>query len=191
MKTKILIASFAFVFFSCKDTKDKTPSDKELTTPVTNTEVEEVTNPNFNVEITAYASKKDDFALYFTEDNTVNFVPENAIWSGIKGKTADAKVYFEIKEERLPTHIRLDFGLNKEQDSVVIQNIKLNYLKESFEIKGADFFQYFNEVPEFKTNINATNGTLTLYKNGTEYKTPFFYPKDTLVKKLEEITIMQ
>lgn len=177
MKTKILIALVAITIVSCKtENKEQDAENKEVN--------EEVVNPNFNVELTATAAKKDDFALYFTEDNTINFTAENALWCGIEPLKENATVYFEIPEERLPSHIRLDFGLNKAQDSVVLKNVEFNYLKNTFEIKGSEFFKYFNQDEQFKTKIDDVNGTVTFYKSGSEYKTPYYYPNDSLVKKI-------
>lgn len=150
--------------------------------------VKESINPNFNVEVDAYVAKKDGFGLYFSEDNTVNFTPENVVWCDIEPQTQAAKAYFEIPEERLPTHIRLDFGFNKEQDSVVIKNIKLNYLKNSFEIKGSEFLNYFLKNDQIKTKIDSVNNTFIIYREGIEYKTPFYYPNENLVVKLRELT---
>lgn len=182
MKTKFLVVILVFSLLSCKKEKENKIEQQEAAV------IEEVVNPNFNLEITAIASKKDDFAVYFTEDNTINFSGEDAVWAGIE-PTKESIIHFEIPDERIPSHIRLDFGLNKEQDSVVVKNIKVNYLKSSFEFKGSEMFQYFNQNEEFKTEVNTSNGTLTIYKDGSEYKTPFFYPNDNLVNKIKELLI--
>jgi len=179
MKNIFLAVITLLLFVSCKEDPKKQETEEVA--------VEEQINPNFIVEVFAYASQKDDFALYFTEDNTIEFKPEQAIWCGIEAAKAGQRVYFEVPEERLPTHLRLDFGLNKAQDSVIIEKIKLNYLKNSFEFKGSEFFKYFNQEASFKTRIDDKNGSLVLYKNGNEYKTPFFYPNDSLVKQVKTL----
>ncbi|MES2545370.1 MAG: hypothetical protein V4548_10825 [Bacteroidota bacterium] len=143
---------------------------------------------NFNIQIVATAAKKDDFALYFTEDNTINFTAENTAWRGIKGGNIEDTVNFELTQDRMPSNIRLDFGLNKEQDSVTIKSVKVNFYQNSFEFKGSDFFTYFNKDENFKYKIDAKNGTLTLYKKNGEYKTPFFYPTQLNNDKVKEIT---
>jgi len=50
---------------------------------------------SFNLEIDAVASKKDNFAMYFTEDGTNNFTQDNAVWRDIKGGHLTEK-YFSI-----------------------------------------------------------------------------------------------
>jgi hypothetical protein len=180
MKSSLLVVLSFFVLISCKNEKAETSSSEKVGN--------EVSHPNFTIEIIASAAQKDDFALYFTEDNTINFTSENALWTGIE-PAKENKLVFELKEERVPTHIRVDLGLNKQQDSVVIYKMKLAYLNKSFEFKGSEFFQFFNQDPQFKTKINPVNGTLTVYKNGDDYQTPFFYPNEQLANSIKELII--
>ncbi len=176
MKTKVLITLFAtaFTFFSCKKNNE--------------TEVKSDVKQSFNVELEASCSKTDDFALYFSEDGTVNFKDVNAVWAGIKGGNKFEKINFELKDDRIPTHIRMDFGLKKEQDSVVIKNIKINYYNNNFEISGANFFKYFIEDKQFSTKVDGAKGTLTIYQKDGVYKTPYYYPNQELVNAIKKIT---
>lgn len=183
MKTTTIFTAIILsaLFISCKNDK-KEEQKGETTEP--KVEVLE----NFNVIIEASASKDDNFAMYFSEDGTGNFSDKNAVWRDVKGGGENQKILFDLTEEKIPTNIRLDFGLNKEQDSVVIKSVKVSYYANSFEFKGSDFFTYFNKDEQFKYNINPTNGTLTLYKKDGEYKTPFFYPTLLTNDKVKEIT---
>ena len=174
-----LVVITTLSFQSCKKTEDTTTATTEPPKEV---------KQNFNIQIEATASKKDDFAVYFTEDNSINFTPENAVWCGIKAGNLQETLNFELTEDRVPTNIRLDFGLNKEQDSVTIKSVKVNYYANSFEFKGSDFFTYFNKDEQFKYNVNAAAGTLTLYKKEAEYKTPYFYPSQITNDRVKEIT---
>nr|WP_322625444.1 hypothetical protein [uncultured Flavobacterium sp.] len=164
---------------SCKNDKQAEGAAAEGTTAV---------NPNFNVELTLFASKIDDLAMYFIEDNTAEFNSDNVCWATLDAQNQDTKVKFEIQEGRMPTRIRLDFGHREQEDSVVVKNVKVNYLEKSFEIKGSEFFTYFNRDDQFKTRIDSVNGTLVVYKTAPEFKTPFFYSGDVLDKKIGELT---
>lgn len=168
-----VIAAISLV--SCKNSEEKKPES-------------EAQKENFNVQITASASKKDDFALYYAEDNTVNFKGENAIWTGIKGGNIEETLKLELSEEKIPTHIRLDFGLNKDQDSVVIKKIKVSYYGNSYEFIGADFFKYFIDDKQFNTVVDTKLGTLTILKKDGVYKTPFFYPTQLTNDNIKKIT---
>lgn len=185
MKTKaILLALISIAFIACKKT-DETKSTIEST----EIKEERVVKEFFSIEVTANASKKDDFAVYYTTDNTDNYTPEKAVWRSISGDNKDEILYFDFSQEIIPTNIRFDFGINKEQDSVEIKNIRVSFYENYFDIKGSEFFNYFATNPEFKTEIDPTNGSLKILKNGSEYKTPFYYPNPGFLAKLKENTI--
>ena len=167
--------------YSCKNGDEKTPKSESLETEI-------AVKENFNIQIVAEAAKKDDFAVYFTENNSIDFKSENAVWSGLKGGNEEETLYFELTEDRIPTNIRLDFGINKEQDSVTVKSVKVNYYNNSFNFNGSDFFTYFNKDEQFKSKINGANKSITFYKEGSEYKTPYFYPTQLTNDKVKEIT---
>ncbi len=169
----VFILSIGFLQTSCK----KGAETSEAKT----------TKENFSVEIVAQSSKKDDFAVYFTEDGTINFDSNKVLWHGVKAGVNE-KIVFDFPDEKLPTAIRLDFGMNKEQDSVVISKIKIAYMAENFEFNGSDFFNFFIADKQFKVKTDAKNGTLTLYKNGASYSTPYFYPRGELAEKIKAMT---
>jgi hypothetical protein len=176
MKNKFLVILLALttIFVSCGGKKEE---NSENAKPV---------NKFFSVEVLALASKTDDFAMYFSEDGTSNFKDVNAVWHGIKGGSEET-VPFILSEEKIPTHIRLDFGL-KNQDSVVVKNIKVNYFGNTVDIKGSDFFNYFIKDEQFVTKVNPANGTFTILPKEGVYKTPYFYPTQLTIDKLKEIT---
>ena len=180
---KITFLSITVVTFlslvGCKNEKETAPQSEEI---------KKEYKKNFNVQIQASSSKQDDFALYFTEDNTIDFKGENAVWSGIKGGNLDQTINFELTEDRVPTHIRLDFGLKADQDSVVVKNININYYDNNFIFNGADFFKYFVEDKQFLTKVDSTKGTTTIYKKDGIYKTPYFYPTQLTIDNIKKIT---
>lgn len=179
MKKIILLALtvVSLVSVSCKDDKKAGTSDGD-NAPV---------KKNFYVEITAKASQKDDFAVYFTEDGTVDFKPESALWRGFTAGQNETLVY-DFPADAVPTHIRIDLGMNKQQDSVVLSNLKVGYFGNVLEIKGSQFFDYFIKDEQFKTSVDAAKGTTTFIKQGAEYKTPYYYPRHELATKIQEMT---
>lgn len=183
MKTKTFIIALSFLTFftACKNEK------KEKATTITE-DKQPTVKQNFNVELDIKASKKDDFSLYYTEDNTIAFTGDMALWHGVVGGNTREKIVFDLSEEKIPTDIRLDFGMNKEQDSVEVYNVKITYYGNELSLNGSDFFKYFIESKDFKTAIDIQNGSLKIYKNGPEYKTPFFYPKQELIDAIKKLT---
>ena len=113
-----------------------------------------------------------------------------ALWHGVKGENTREKIIFDLSEEKIPTDIRLDFGMNKVQDSVEVYKVKIAYYGNELSINGSDFFKYFIESKDFKTAIDDKNSSLKIYKNGSEYKTPFFYPRQELIDAIKKLTTL-
>ena len=175
MKNFFFIIVILVGFMSCNDKKkqdDLKPDFKE----------------NFSLELEVVASKKDDFTLYYTEDNTVSFVGGNAAWKGVNGGNIEEKIIFDLSEEITPTDIRLDFGLNKLQDSVEIKNIKILYYGNEMSIKGSDFFNWFIKDEKFKTKTDVNNSSIKFFKSDNEWITPYFYPRQELIDALSTLT---
>ncbi|GGD22673.1 hypothetical protein [Flavobacterium orientale] len=183
MKTKIFIITtlICISLTSCKGEKAEEKVDSSTESKI---ELPEI----FFIELDVQIAQKDDFAVYYTEDGTNNFTGEQAAWRGVTGGTDFEKITFQLPEPVLPTQIRLDFGMNKEQGNVVVKNIKLTFKDQTFEIKGSDFFNYFIQNELFKTNVNTENGTLEILKQESNFVTPYFYPTQELIDRLAIIT---
>ena len=80
-----LLIACLFVFVGCKN------ENTDSSNPVS--QVEE-TVKQFKVTVSFIASKKDDFCLLYTEDNTVNF-GENGVWKSIEGSEKDFRIQWK------------------------------------------------------------------------------------------------
>ena len=180
MKLKFL-SLFAIVLLSA--TSCKKEEKKETDSAVEAPAVKE----NFVVELTASAAKKDDFAVYYTEDGTNNFDGKNAVWHGIAGDNKQETLVFDIPVAATPTNIRMDFGLNKDQETVEVYNIRLSFLGKDQNIKGSEFFNYFIKDENFKTELDSAKGTMRIAKQGAEFKTPYFYPRQELIDAIKNL----
>lgn len=185
MKSKLIVAALLIgaAVMSCK--KDETKKEEApVAAPV------EAVQPYFSVEINVTSEKPEDLAVYFTEDGSINFNAEHAVWRPIKGDNVEEKALFNFSEEIVPTTIRLDFGLKKgaDQGNVTVSSIKFMNHGKSFEIKGADFFKFFAQNESIKTEVDQAKGTITFLKDPKSTITPFFYPQPTLVDEIAKIT---
>lgn len=181
MKKLFLLLTSTTLMFSCKNDNNEKQGSSEL-------EKKEVKN-YFYADVEVQASKKDDFAMYYTEDGTVNFTGDKAEWAGTKGDNNKETISFKLREDKFPTNLRFDFGINKEQDTVKVYEIKLGYQDRDFIIHGAEFFKYFiNNEKDFSASIDQKNGALKIVKKDATYNTPYFYPTEELNKKIKEIT---
>ncbi|WP_445709943.1 hypothetical protein [Flavobacterium sp.] len=179
MKANFFIVVAFLAFISCK----KENTNEENNKPVV--------KENFSMEIDVVVSKRDDFTLYFTEDNTVAFTGGNTKWVGVNGGNIDEKLLFELSTEKQPTNIRLDFGLNKLQDSVLIKNIKLVFYGKEIAIKGSQFFDWFIKDENFKYEIDEVNGTIKFVKTGNDWVTPYYYPRQEFTDRIKILTIAE
>jgi len=180
MKKVILIFSvLAFTVVSCKKTETENKEEAKPTADV---------KQNFSVELDVISQIKDDFSLYYTEDSTINFTSDKAVWTGVKAQPASQKVTLNLSEEIIPSDIRLDFGINKEQEDIVLENFKVSYYGKSFQARGSDFFKYFIPNDSIKTEIDEVKGTVKFLKNSKKFMTPFFYPNQKILDEIKKIT---
>lgn len=182
MKNNILlIALITFSFLvSCKNDKEAEKTENET--------IKEKKNEYFSVEIDVIASKEDNFSVYYTEDGTINFTGEKAIWSGVLAQEGSQKITFNFPEEVIPTHIRFDLGLNKEQGDIIVEKFKFDFYGNSFEAKGSDFLKYFIANDQVKTEIDEVKGTIKFLKNPNGFVAPFYYPHQALLDEIAKIT---
>ena len=181
MKTKFIAALFLLtnLLVGCKDEKS-----------VDNLEVvnNETTVENFvKINLKVIVKKKDDFALYFTEDGSINFFDVKPIWQGVKASDTEQEVVFSLPEGVYPTQLRFDLGLNKEQEDIIIKGLKITYKGKIFEANGPEFFTYFR-ADENQCTADVFTGTIkAVVKDGLR-KGPSIYPHQAILgKKLETL----
>ena len=174
MKSKILVLLFAFTVFSCK--KEAAPVEVP----------KEKMPETFTVTLNVTVKKDDTFHLFYTEDNTINFDEKNSIWLELKGKDTPQELVFKLPESAIPTHMRIDFGINKDQEAIVMNNFKMEYFDKSFEAQGPDFFNYFYPNLEC-TNIDKMKGLIIPIKKGSVYAGPMFYPQIALSEQIKSM----
>jgi hypothetical protein len=178
MKTKISLALIIFstLFVGCKNEKSVDSLEVVKT---------EVVDKNFQVTLDVVVKKNDDFALYYTQDGTSDF-KDAPIWIGVKGSEASQKVVFSLPEDVIPTHLRIDFGMNKDQEPIALNNYKMTYAGKSFEAPGAMFFKYFRPNLEC-TNVDPEKGLIIPVKKGDKYFGPSFYPEQLICDEIDKL----
>lgn len=181
MKSKLgAIIIIAIVLFSCKDDKNKI-NKEEL-----NSKIE--ANNFFKVSLDLVVLKDDNFHLYYTEDGTVNFNEKQSIWVPINGSEKVQEVVYNLPEDVVPTHIRLDFGFgkNEAQSDVVIKSFKMNYFDKNFQVNDAKVFDYFSPN-ELSTIIDKPTSSLKRVKKDQETG-PSLYPQILLGEEIAKMT---
>jgi len=168
MRTKFFILAIvlAGIFSSCKN--EKSVDSLEVVQP-------EVVDNAFKVTLNVTVKKDDTFSLYYTEDGSTDFTKSPPLWMVVKGNASQQDVVFSLPQDVIPTQLRLDFGMNKDQEPIVINSFQMNYFKNEFKIPGNQFFIYFD--PDItKTIFDKTTATVSaVIKDGVR-QSPSFYP---------------
>ncbi len=173
MRNRILVALIlmTIVLVSCK--KEKSVDDLNVVTP-------EVVDSSFKVTLDVIVKKDDDFSLYYTDGSGPDF--KEPVWIGVKGSETPQKVIFSVPNENFPSELRLDFGMKKNQEDVILKSVLLEYKDKKREIAGAELGIYFR-ADENKCTFDPTSGVIkAVLKNG-ERQNPSLYPQDKVLKE--------
>lgn len=170
MKTKFVSALILLtvLFSGCKN--EKSVDDLKVVIP-------EVVDNTFKVVIDVIVKKDDDFALYYTEDGTINFYNIEPVWQGVKGSENSQQVTFIVPEDVSPTEVRLDFGLKNEQEDIILKNFTISYKGKTFNASGADIFKYF-VADENQCTADPATGTIKAKVKDGKRLTPSLYPSE-------------
>ena len=143
---------------------------------------------NFRVELDVAAQKMDNFTVFYTETGKDDYSPDKAVWNGVKGGSIEEHLAFDLPAEIIPTNIRLDFGISEDRADVVLKKVKFIFYENSFEIKGAEFFNYFIKSDQIPSEINPADASIKFIKIPTRKEGTYFYPRKELLDKIAQIT---
>lgn len=135
------------------------------------------------VTLTALVKKDDTFQLFYKGDEP-QFAEENSFYVPVKGSDAPQDIVFNLPADVIPNYIRLDFGMNKEQGEMIVQNFKMNYMDKSFETKGATFFDYFYGNDQAQKVEIANSKIIPIVAENGGYD-PMFASGDGLRKQID------
>ena len=169
MMKKYIVFVFAFIalLVSCKNNND---ANKEAVQKAP--KVKEKVSKEFRVSIKGKFSKEDSFQLYYIEDESETYSEKKSIWAKVDPSDASQEVTFVIPNEIYPNNIRLDLGINKEQVSIDIEEIKLSYKKNQLVILGSEVKDYFALNRHMKQeDVSNTFELVTVDTDGVEYMT--------------------
>lgn len=180
MNNKFLsLLAICFLVFSCKSEDKKTEENVE------NTETNAV--KKMLVQMDVIQTTANNYAVYYTEDKTINFTTEYVIWNEVKPSPNVQTLDFYFPDSAYPTHVRFDLGNNPQTEDVVLNKFKLSYGDKSLEAKGSDFFKYFQKNDSIQTEIDQNNGSIKFLKKEGSKAVTFFYPNEVLVTEIAKI----
>lgn len=181
MKPKLIFTAFLslFILLSCKD-KEVQNENKDVVP------VEVVQKNNITLTLSAVVKKDDVFQIFYKNEEAEGFVEAKSISVDFKGSETEQKIVFSLPEDEYPNYIRLDFGVNKEQDPIEIKNLTFKFYEKSFEVKGEDFSNYFYSNGSIEI-ADKTKGVLKLIVGKDGNYDPMSASADGLRKQLEEL----
>lgn len=142
---KIVLLSVIVVttFISCKNNE---VSEKEnLSTEVKQDSV-------FTITLNATVLKDDSFQVYYKNGETSKYEEANSLFTEFKGSDKPQDIVFRLPEGIIPDYLRMDFGVNKEQTEVKINNFKMSYFGKEFQTSNiSEFFKLILIEPKTAT----------------------------------------
>lgn len=132
-KTLILFA-LIIVVNSCKENKEPEQKVKVENKGIKNTLV---------VKINGVFTKDDKFQMLYTESKEETYTLKKVIKRKIIGSPEEQELIFTLPKEIYPSKLRLDFGKNKEQGTIMINTVSISLDGESIEISNTEFLSYF------------------------------------------------
>jgi hypothetical protein len=173
MKTRFIMCSILFlvVFSGCKN-------DKPLETlPVVTPPVVET----FNVTLDVLVKKDDNFSLFYTTDGSIDFTKIEPIWIDVKGSELNQKITYNLPENIIPTQLRLDFGLNKDQEDIILNSVTMEYKGKSRIIAIPELVDFFR-ADESKCTFDFKTGIIVSKIVKGEKSHPSLYPHEANLK---------
>ncbi len=179
MKTKFFAFFLvtALILTGCKD--EKSVDNLEVVKP-------EIVDNTFKVILKVLVKKDDAFCLFYSEDGSTNFTSE-PIWTNVKGSASEQEVVYTMPEDVLPTQLRIDFGLKKDQEDIILKGVTLQYGDKKRDITGLEIANFFRPDVS-KCSFDATTGTIKAVVKDGERQSPSLYPHETILQpELEKL----
>lgn len=140
MKQLILLFCFFFIIackFQNKNVKTVENEDSEI---IINNKIKG--NQYFEVILDVIVKKDDKFHLFYKDFNNNGYSSERVSESIVQGGESNQKILFSIPEGIVPNGLRLDFGVNYEQEPIIFNNLTIRYFNKEFYFKNK-FAQLF------------------------------------------------
>lgn len=134
--------------------------------------------------------KEDDLLhIYYTKDASVNFTENKSFWEKVKGNPKNQIIKVFFNDTIKPKQIRIDFGRNKSQPDIVLNEVTLGYKNKKVVLKGEEIYKYFR-VDTSNTVLDKMQGTLKR-KNPNQINGPSLYPNGNKIYNILKLLYSQ
>ena len=174
MKYYIFLITICLI--NCKNISKEANANK-----IEETKTEVIDKEIFKIHVDFTAQKDDIFEVYYTSESVEeNFSANKKIRKKIGGSPQSQIVVFELPKDVFPFNFRIDLGQNKEQDFLILHNIKIELNGELISIDQSLIKSFF-VMNKF---IEYDNGQFNLKEFNGRWD-PFIIHKAVLIKKIE------
>ena len=180
MKTRIILSVLlvTILFTGCKNEEKGKPNEEP--------NEEAVLSKNVIVTLDLTIKKDDDLQVYYTDKTSTDFNEKESIWQHVKGSEVPQKVVFNLPEDAFPTMVRIDFGVNKDQEDIILSGVGFEYLGKNFIVNSGLLPNYFR--PQTETNIDFNTGIIkAIVKDGKRVEPALFPHEVPLSKELVKL----
>lgn len=167
--------SSIFLIVSCNN------EEKNSTNKTVNTELD--LKDKLIVTIEGVFPKNDRIQLFYSNDT--NFDEKSSIYQSVYGQTVLQKVVFILPNNVKPQNLRLDLGENKNQTSLTIKDITIEYNGVFIEHEPETFRDYFEDT--YYTVFNSETREYDLKMTDDNLFDPILMGTDKLKKGLNSI----
>jgi hypothetical protein len=155
LKNLACIALLSLTLAACKnDKKEEAAPQAEAVAPVDEDIVV--------ITLNATVKKDDSFQIYYKQDMDAEapFKEEESLYAEFKGSDAPQDIVWKLPKDVLPTMLRFDSGINKEQSPIVIHKFTISRNGNKAEFAGSDFPRIFMANEE-TVKFDPTTATAT------------------------------
>lgn len=135
------------------------------------------------LELEMLVEEDDVFSVFYTEDGSFNYSAEKMLKRKVKGNSQHQTILFKFPEAAKPTAIRIDIGVNPNQQKIIFKRYAFNYFEKQLILEDS-FFKYYRTNPFFRFNSKKKELIPTNKKGKYD---PILFCKPELVKKLKQL----
>jgi len=150
----LAVLALCALTFSCKE---KEPQDNEGTKVEDQVEATTKIEEQLIIELSMVVPKDDKFQILY-RDLEGTFTPDRQIQKRVEGSNQVQKIQYVLDKYEYPSHLRLYFGMNPEQENLQFRGLILKYNDHIHEFTNDELNRYF--VPSKGLGIDFENGKL-------------------------------
>lgn len=172
-----ILALLVLVLLSCKEEG----ATKENVLNTIKEEVNQNYSDDFTITLKTKVDKRDSFQIFYKQKPSEFYNEIESVTTQVLPSSDFQNVEIKLPNDVYPNNIRIDLGSNRNQESIEIEYLTLNYEKKSYKIEGKDIPKYFILNEGIVRGTDSITYLLKTHKRETaEVYDPFLIGKPEL-----------